>query len=300
MLGARRTLWPLLSVLVLAALLLPSSAAGAGTPKAKTIIRDGPSGRYLLDGSWYDRQDALDQGAKASFQKVKSLAGWRRTAVPNAANAGDFSNESYMGSVHWYRKDFKLPRGAPGAKWVFRFESVNYRAKAWLNGRPIGAHVGAYLPFEFPAKGARRGVNRLVVRVDSRRQKFDIPPLFVKTNGQFDGGWWNYTGILREVYLRQVVNLDVASAFVQPNLRCGRCAATIKIDARVQNVTRHRRRATLTGDFGGRRLKFKAHRIAGHDSHHFKARLRLRNPRRAIAFTPGSAASKSTASAGSC
>ena len=88
--------------------------------------------------------------------------------------------ESYFGSVHWYRKDFKAPRGAADSKWVFRFESVNYRAKVWLNGKPLGTHVGAYLPFEVRAKDIRRrGVNRLVVRVDGRRQKFDIPPLSV-------------------------------------------------------------------------------------------------------------------------
>jgi beta-glucuronidase len=83
-----------------------------------------------------------------------------------------------------------VPRAGRDATWVFRFEFVNYRAKAWLNGRPIGIHVGAYLPFELRAKGIKRGkVNRLVVRVDSRRQKFDIPPLSIRSNGQFEGGW---------------------------------------------------------------------------------------------------------------
>ena len=32
--------------------------------------------------------------------------------------------------------------------WVIRFESVNYRARVWLNGNPIGRNAGAYLPFE--------------------------------------------------------------------------------------------------------------------------------------------------------
>ena len=29
-----------------------------------------------------------------------------------------------------------------------RFESVNYRSRVWLNGKPMGSNRGAYLPFE--------------------------------------------------------------------------------------------------------------------------------------------------------
>ena len=89
---------------------------------------------------------------RAAVPAQESLAGWAPTTVPNASNAGDFSNASYMGSVHWYRKDFRLPRASEASKWVLRFESVNYRARVWLNGKPLGNHVGAYLPFELRAQ----------------------------------------------------------------------------------------------------------------------------------------------------
>ena len=62
----------------------------------------------------------------------------------------------------------------------------------------------------------RKGVNRLVVRVDSRRQKFDIPPLSQHRTGAFEGGWWNYNGILREVYLRRVDTFDFATSSSAP------------------------------------------------------------------------------------
>jgi beta-glucuronidase len=45
--------------------------------------------------------------------------------------------------VGWYRKDFKLPSAASRLDWIVRFESVNYRSKVWLNGRPLGTHRGA-------------------------------------------------------------------------------------------------------------------------------------------------------------
>jgi beta-glucuronidase len=275
-----RRLGLFLLVLLGAGLLLSAPAPAAKRPQPKALYYNGPSGRYLLDGDWYRRSDPLDQGVKLRYQRERSLSGWSRTTAPNAANAGDYSNESYMGSIQWYRKDFKVPRASPDSKWVFRFESVNYRARVWLNGKPLGTHVGSYLPFEVRAKSIRRGgVNRLVIRVDGRRQKFDIPPLSVRSSGAFEGGWWNYTGILREVYLRKVTNLDFASVIVRPSLRCAKCAAVVKITATVENVTRRGRRVAIRGRFGRRALRFRAHRVPGRGFRRFKARLRVRNPR---------------------
>jgi beta-glucuronidase len=47
-------------------------------------------------------------------------------------------------------------------------------------------------------------VNRLIVRVDDRRGRSDVPM------GP-SGGWWNYGGILREVYLRPIDKIDITS-----------------------------------------------------------------------------------------
>jgi beta-glucuronidase len=274
-----RRLLPLL-VVWWACLALPAVAHAVDKPKPKTLYRDGPSGRFLVGGTWHKRADPLDQGITAGFQRASSLVGWAPTTVPDAANRGDFSDQSYMGTVQWYRKDFRAPSAARGSMWVLRFESVNYRARVWLNGKPLGIHVGAYLPFELRAKSfRRRGVNRLVIRVDGRRQKFDIPPLSVRSTGAFEGGWWNYTGILREVYLRRVRNFDMISVFARPRLRCRRCAATVEVQATVENVTRHGRRAKVVGRFGRRTLRFRPHRVASRDTRVFRARLRIRNPR---------------------
>jgi beta-glucuronidase len=256
----------------------PGAAAGKA-PNTSAIGRDGLSGRYLLDGSWYERADPAGTGTREGFPSNESLAGWRAVTVPIAVNAGDYSNQSYTGSVHWYRKDFRLPRARGGARWLFRFESVNYRAKVWLNGRLLGSHAGAYLPFEFRARSIRGGVNHLVVRVDSRRTSYDIPPFSERDDGRFEGGWWNYNGILREVYLRAVRKLDLEYAFVRPRMRCRSCAATVRIDARIRNVMRGARRAKLVGSFGGRPVRLGAKRIRGFGSKRFMARLRIRNPR---------------------
>jgi beta-galactosidase/beta-glucuronidase len=270
----------LVAVLVVGGLALAPVASAADTPKPKTLYRDGPSGRYLLGGNWLLRPDPTDQGVRLGFQKQEATAGWGVTSVPKAVNAGNFSNDSYFGTVAWFRKDFRVPDRAADAKWIFRFESVNYRATLWLNGKPIGSNVGSYLPFEVRGKSIRRrGVNRLVVRVDGRRQKYDIPPLSQRESGAFEGGWWNYTGILREVYLRKVTNLDFESVFVRPTLRKPRGAARVFFEARVANVSSHGRRARILGSFGGKSVRFVAHRVPGRGVRTFRARVRIRNPR---------------------
>jgi beta-glucuronidase len=253
-------------------------AATVSPSTSQAVYRDGPSGRHLLERGWYDRPDPAFTGIQDGFQSAASLAGWRRARVPMAANAGDFSPASYTGFVHWYRDDFTRPAGGGGASWTVRFESVNFRATVWLNGRLLGKHVGAYLPFELPANGIRTGLNRLVIRVDSRRGPDDIPPLSNRADGAFEGGWWNYNGILREVHLRKVKRLDMRSALVRPALGCRSCPATVFVDAEVANVTGRALRARVAGAFGGRALAFHPARIPPHGTRSFEARLRIGHP----------------------
>ena len=91
----------------------------------------------------------------------------------------------------------------------------------WLNGRWLGVHEGGYTPFVFEVTNAIRAGerNRLLVRVDNIpwlprrgdgapgwRNHRDIVPYVM-------ADWWNYGGILRDVYLERlplshIVRLD--------------------------------------------------------------------------------------------
>jgi glycosyl hydrolase family 2 len=269
-------------ILTIAALALAAAPAAAqsivSTPSAKTLYKNGPSGRFLMDGTWLRKLDNRASGP----QRERGTAGWAKVTVPNAWNAGDNSDASFAGGVGWYRKDFRLPSNARNLSWVVRFESVNYRSKAWLNGRPIGKNRGAYLPFELrlPKGLIRRGrVNRLVIRVDSRRFPTDFPPAGLSATGVPTGGWWNYGGILREVYLRRINDIDFNTVVVQPNLPCATCAATIRYRVTLRNYGGSARRVAVRARFGNRRIDLGTKTVAPRGFATYTRSVRIRNPR---------------------
>jgi glycosyl hydrolase family 2 len=245
------------AVLALAAALCLAGPAGAqsvvSTPTARTLYKTGPSGRFLMGGTWLFKLDNHQSGP----QRQTGLAGWKRVKVPNAWNVGDDSSNSFLGGVGWYRKDLRLPSRSRNVSWVVRFESVNYRSRIWLNGKFIGKNRGAYLPFEvrLPAGDLKRGrVNRLVIRVDSRRKQTDFPPSGLSIVGKPTGGWWNYGGLLREVYLRKINDIDFNTVMVRPELPCATCAATVTYRVTLRNYATHPRRVSVTARFGARHV----------------------------------------------
>src|SRR3954469_6280243 len=254
----------------------------ADRPTAGADYYAGPSGRYLMGGTWLFRKDDADNGLSQGFMRNATTAGWSRVTVPNAWNATDQSQESFAGTVGWYRKDFKLPTAAKRFAWVVRFESVNYRSRVWLNGRLLGTNRGAYLPFEFRLPSGllkRGGVNRLVIRIDNRRYPTDFPPSNLNPKGLPTGGWWNYGGILREVYLRRVDQIDFSTVRVTPNLPCAACDATVNFQTVVRNFSDSGKKVVLTARFGPRKLRLGTKALGAKKFGNFGGRITIRNPR---------------------
>jgi beta-glucuronidase len=259
----------------------PAAAQAADTPSNRTLYEDGPEGRFLMDGDWLFRLDAENQGLRRRYFRQRSRSGWTAVQVPHAWNVGDDSIGSFTGTVGWYRKDFELPSRSAALDWAARFESVNYTATVWLNGRRIGGNRGAYLPFTADLAGVkRRGVNRLVVRVSSRRGPTDFPPARQSpTTGLPTGGWWNYGGLLREVYLQRIRTVAVEHALVLPRLGCRTCPANVRMTTEVRSVDRRARTVTAIGRFGGRRVRLGSRTVRPGGRAELTGSLRLANPR---------------------
>jgi beta-glucuronidase len=229
-------------------------------PGGKPLIREGQIDRQLLGGTWYFREDGSFPpvvGTSERWYEQEDLAGWQPITVPHNWNATDtLFNKS---SVGWYRKELKLPR-APTAKerrlelWKVRFEGANYRTRLWLNGKVIGGQIG-YFPFEADLSGLKKGRNTLVAQVSSLRSNTDLthwrPAAF---NGFGSGGWWNFGGLLREVYVRHVETVDVEDVHVLPRLRRLRGPARVEVRAQIRNITTTDRDVTLALNIAGDRI----------------------------------------------
>ncbi len=255
-------------------------AYAASPPTEGALYSDGNWGRYLLGGAWLYQADPGDTGlTQGLWRDVAATDGWSPVTVPNSYNAGDLSTASMNGSVGWYRRDFTLPAKAfatyvakRNQRWIVRFESINYRATVWLNGRQIGTHVGAFIPFEFNLKNLRSGVNRLIIRVDDRRGPGDLPP------GP-SGGWWNFGGPNREVYLRAVPGADLSSVLVTPHLPCPSCPATVTETATVRNLTGAPQTVSVRARYGNTSVLIGPHVLPPLGAWTARAEIRVPRPR---------------------
>lgn len=177
-----------------------------------------------LNGDWHYIVDPQDMGRKGyhadpggdgdnllfarNIKRTRpdKLVEYDFAASPTLKVPGDWNTQRkelfYYEGVLWYERDFEWKR-QPGRTFL-RFDAVSQDAAVYLNGKKLGDHSGGFTPFEFDVTDlVRDGENFVVVRVDNTRRRAAIPA------PGFD--WWNYGGIIRDVYLETRPDLFIAS-----------------------------------------------------------------------------------------
>lgn len=274
-------------VLVLFAIALLTALAPAPSAAAATKLRPGApfaygqSNRYTIGGNWFLRRDIGNQGLTKRWSKTTNFAGWERVTVPNAFNADDSSELSYVGYTAWYGTQFTRPKAPRGSNWILQFNSVNLHSRIYLNGRQIGAHNGGFIPFEISASALRSGTNTLVIRVSSELSENSVPSVEERLD-QLTGGWWNFGGILREVVLRRVSKIDLASvdtrSYVRASKGKAKGSARIVVLATVHNFGR-KTRVRLSGSYGKSRIRFKTRTLRARSSAQIVGKATVRRPK---------------------
>jgi beta-glucuronidase len=163
----------------------------------------GCQGAQLLNGKWNAIVDPYNRGESMKFytnhkpQKDSefveySFDGGLRLEVPGDFNSQDPELKYYEGNV-WYQRHFEAKK-TNGHREFLYFAGVNYQAAVWLNGKEVGRHEGGFTPFQFDVTDLLvDGQNDLVVMTNNTRHADGIPAM--------DFDWWNYGGILRDVFL---------------------------------------------------------------------------------------------------
>ena len=185
-----------------------------------------------LKGEWKKQRFAADDNITlkkrdaAGYQSLITEAAGRESssyddsgwpvkdlpAVENTMNQYPAVPEYYEDGV-WYRKNFTVDSAADGKFLKLMFYAVNYVADVWLNDVYLGYHEGGYTPFAFDVSTAINygGNNVLVVRVDNPAwgSRNDIVP-YTRCD------WFNYTGIIHDVYLEVSEPISVIRTNIVP------------------------------------------------------------------------------------
>src|SRR5215203_6257087 len=131
---------------------------------------------------------------------------WKEVALPRAWNEDDAFRKDIKDlstGVAWYRKRFRLPAGAAGAKVFLEFEGIKQAGEFYLNGKQIGRHENGITAFGFDVTDALRPApeeNVLAARIDNAWN--------YKEKATGSGFQWNdrnfyanYGGINKNVFL---------------------------------------------------------------------------------------------------
>jgi hypothetical protein len=219
---------PICALAFACAVLAAGHAAAAEAPGSKPFTSEGPGGRTALT-NWILRRDPANRGLSQGFSRGGFAGG--DVSVPNVVSPTPYTGHAgaanYEGSIAWYRTSFQA--ATPGT-YALSFQSANYLATVWVDGRKLGSHHGSYLPFEERATLAA-GRHTVVVRIDWQDPAQQAREGFHRT-------WFNWGGIDGRVDVRLIGESELSEPTLQTMLAPDSSAAkqaTVTIGVKVHN-----------------------------------------------------------------
>lgn len=199
----------------------------------------GPRFRFTINDGWRfagsDVEDAWKTGVDTNS--------WQKVDLPHTWNIADTLDDQpgYRRGISWYRKELNISPELKERRIFLYFEGVNQTAEVFVNGKPVGSHIGGYSAFvcditDFAKFGE---ANNIAVRVDNSLNR-DIPPL--------DADFNMHGGIYRDVWLIAANDAhfkvtDMASSGVVIRTpQVSESAATVSISGSVVNSSSSARR----------------------------------------------------------
>lgn len=158
-----------------------------------------------LNGRWYALPDVMDRGIgdRWGMREV-----WREKNPTRLDEVcfeggltldvpGDWNSQHpellYYEEKMWYKRNFTT-KVDPNCRYFLHFAAANVEAKAFMNNKELGSHLGGFTPFQFEVTDiVNSGDNEVVVMVSNVRRDGIAPGV------NFD--WWNYGGLTRDVTL---------------------------------------------------------------------------------------------------
>lgn len=172
------------------------------TREVRTVRAALPDGTRSLNGGWEVAaaadlpEDALVGDAPKAVQPGFAAGRWRSIVVPDSLGAAVSEWNSSGGMLAVYRREVSID-ATTDLRTALRFESCYWSCRYFVNGEQVGSSRGGYLPTRVDATAAvRKGTNTVAVIVDHRREQMGV-------FGRVHNFYWNWGGLLQEVYLEQ-------------------------------------------------------------------------------------------------
>jgi glycosyl hydrolase family 2/F5/8 type C domain-containing protein len=153
---------------------------------------------------------------------------WESIGLPHSFSAPYFQSKDFYTGYGWYRKTFDAPSAWSGKRLFLEFDGAFQDAEVFVNGQPVGRHLGGYTGFSFDiTSAARPGRNVLAVRLNNNWN----PRLAPRAGDSLFAG-----GIYRDVWLVITDPLHVTwyGTFVTTPAISNR-AAIVDVKTEVQN-----------------------------------------------------------------
>jgi beta-galactosidase/beta-glucuronidase len=132
----------------------------------------------------------------------------------------------------WYRRTFSVPEAWRGKRMLLHFGAVDWQTRVFVNGQPVGEHVGGYLPFWFDVTDVLHdGENELIVQVwdpsDGHWQQRGK-----QTKNPHTIWYTAISGIWQTVWLEPVPQMYVDRLKITPDVE----AATVRVKVDVRRT----------------------------------------------------------------
>jgi beta-glucuronidase len=185
--------------------------------------------RVRLDHNYsFDARDAanianIETGSGGAYLPNFDDSAWETKTLPGVEPKmpGDETSppEPFHGGI-WYRRTVNVPASWEGNTNRLFCLGANYIFDLWINGEYVGVHEGGYTPFAFDIsdKLAYGADNVFAIRIDAPfpgERQDAVPSWFLMD-------WWDYPGIVQDIYLESAPALNIARVNIFPRDYNGR------------------------------------------------------------------------------
>jgi beta-galactosidase len=197
----------------------------------------------VLDGGWKFIPQDLAGAEAVAFDD----AAWQSVTVPHCWNIEPGENgdsKHFDEGPGWYRLHIKPEAALAGKAFFLKFDAAYHSAEVFLNGQPVGQHIGGYGAFCFDVTPwLHPGADNLLAVKVHFKALCDSPPL--------GGDFTKFPGLYRNVHLLALDPLsvspldDAGPGVYLKQTRVDEAAAQVEITTKLRNANASAKRASV-------------------------------------------------------